>query len=72
VIGLVVDLLLLGRHHLIVVQYDYGTVRSLIERFCAECSGATWRDVAVKKPADLIGRPSARAPGFCKRLHIAG
>ncbi len=35
-----------GRHHLVVEEYDWPTIRAFLERRVQDCQGATWRDVA--------------------------
>ena len=37
-----------GRHHLIVEEYDWSSLRAYIERRVQQCEGATWREVAMK------------------------
>jgi hypothetical protein len=36
----------MGRHHLIVGEYDFGTVEELIRALCDRAAGADWRSVA--------------------------
>lgn len=42
------DSMIIGRHYLIVFEYDYERLHSFISRYCADCSGATWREIAEK------------------------
>jgi hypothetical protein len=37
----------MGRHYLLVKQYDYVRLRRFVERFAAQCSGATWQEAAL-------------------------
>jgi len=37
-----------ARHYLIVFEYDYLRLTSFLKGFCAECSGATWEDIALE------------------------
>ena len=38
----------MGRHYLLVKQYDYAKLRHFIERFAAQCAGATWQETALR------------------------
>nr|WP_165935776.1 MULTISPECIES: immunity 8 family protein [unclassified Bradyrhizobium] len=42
------DDITIGRHHVFVKQYDYPRLQAFVEAYCAECSGASWREVAEK------------------------
>jgi hypothetical protein len=37
-----------GRHHLIVKEYSFITIRSFLEKYARRCSGETWQEVAQK------------------------
>jgi hypothetical protein len=37
-----------GRHHLIVFEYDYDRLVKVIELYCESSEGKSWRDVAQK------------------------
>ena len=43
--------LTVGRHYLIVFEYDYERLRSFLDGYCSQCSGETWQEVA-----QLLGR----------------
>lgn len=36
-----------GRHHIFMLEYDYAKLLEFIESYLAECSGATWDEVAL-------------------------
>ena len=36
----------IGRHHLVMFEYDYLRLTRTIDEFCRTCEGVTWRDVA--------------------------
>ena len=38
----------LGRHYLIVFEYNYGRLVKLISSYCNECSGQTWQEIAAR------------------------
>lgn len=38
--------MILGRHYLIVFEYNFERLRTFLAGYCRECSGATWQDVA--------------------------
>ena len=38
----------IGRHHLIMFEYDYLRLKRTIEEFCKSCEGATWKELALK------------------------
>ncbi len=40
--------LVLGRHHLVVFEYNYEHMAHFISAFCAECSGRTWQEIATR------------------------
>ncbi len=40
--------ILIGRHHLIVFEYDYDRLVDLIAKLCGECSGETWQEIALR------------------------
>lgn len=40
--------ILVGRHHIVVLGYDYEAIQSAISRLVERCSGPTWREIAVK------------------------
>ena len=40
--------LVVGRHYLIVLEYNYERLRSFIAAYCSECSGETWQEVAQR------------------------
>jgi len=37
-----------GRHHLILQEYDYERLKRFIEDYCASCEGDSWDEVALK------------------------
>jgi len=37
-----------GRHYLIVFEYDYGRLRRFLQEYCEQCFGETWPEVANK------------------------
>ena len=37
-----------GRHMIVVAEYDWENIRSLIEKLCSETKGESWDDVAQK------------------------
>src|SRR5262245_20876273 len=39
---------IVGRHLLIVFQYDFDRIRAAIVNFCESCTGESWREVAEK------------------------
>lgn len=39
---------IIGRHFLIVFEYDFNRIRKTIETFCEKCTGETWTEVAEK------------------------
>jgi len=39
---------LIGRHHLIVREYNYGAVLRFLEDYCKQCVGNTWEEVALQ------------------------
>ena len=39
---------IVGRHHLILLEYDYGRLMRTIESFCRNCDGLTWDELALK------------------------
>ena len=39
---------IIGRHFLIVFEYNFSHIRRKIEEFCERCTGNTWDDVASK------------------------
>ena len=38
--------LIVGRHYLIVFEYDYERLFGFINTYCSQCSGETWQEVA--------------------------
>ena len=38
--------IIIGRHNLIVFEYNYQRLHSFLSEYCSKCSGATWQDVA--------------------------
>lgn len=40
-----------GRHMLIVLEYDFGLIRKVIESYIERCSGSDWQEVATKVSA---------------------
>src|SRR3954454_1725140 len=40
--------LVLGRHYLIVLEYDYERLRYFLHEYCRECSGVTWQEIAQR------------------------
>ncbi len=39
---------IVGRHHVVLLEYDYGRLMRTIETFCRNCEGATWHELALK------------------------
>lgn len=39
---------LIGRHYLIVSEYNYDSLLSVVTEFAANCTGNTWKEVASK------------------------
>lgn len=39
---------IVGRHFLIVFEYNFPRIRGKIEKFCERCTGETWNEVASK------------------------
>lgn len=39
---------IIGRHHLIVFEYNYERLMLTIRAFCTSCVGETWKEVAEK------------------------
>jgi hypothetical protein len=38
----------IGRHHIIVNEFNIDVIRGVILRFASECKGSTWHDIALK------------------------
>jgi hypothetical protein len=38
----------MGRHYLLVKQYDFAALARFVKNFAAECSGATWHEAALR------------------------
>jgi hypothetical protein len=38
----------LGRHHLFVENFNYQVLNDFLQKYCASCEGASWKDVAEK------------------------
>ena len=43
-----IDDLVLGRHFLIVFEYEYNRLLRFLQESCGQCSGETWEEVANK------------------------
>lgn len=39
---------IIGRHYLIVMEYNYDRIIQTINSFCSQCEGSTWEEVAHK------------------------
>ena len=39
---------MIGRHHLIVADYDWDRIAAFITKWVAKCEGDTWQEVALK------------------------
>ena len=39
--------ILVGRHYLVVVSYDYQRLEGFLRRYVDHCSGDTWQEVAI-------------------------
>jgi hypothetical protein len=37
-----------GRHYLVVFEYDYGRLRRFFQEYCEQCFGVTWSELANK------------------------
>jgi hypothetical protein len=42
------DEIIIGRHYLIVMEYNYDRILQRIRSFCSRCEGSTWEEVAEK------------------------
>jgi hypothetical protein len=42
------DQIIMGRHHLIVFEYNYDRIRSFIKVYFEKCEGENWQEVATK------------------------
>lgn len=42
------DDVVIGRHHLIVFNYDFARLAAAIEQFCVACEGTSWSEVVSK------------------------
>jgi len=42
------DEVLIGRHYLIVFEYDFARIADKLNAFCETCEGVTWPEVAQK------------------------
>jgi len=42
------DDFVIGRHHLIVLAYDFELIRRTLDKFVNRCSGDTWQQIAAK------------------------
>ncbi|MCQ3930239.1 MAG: hypothetical protein DPW16_07245 [Chloroflexi bacterium] len=42
------DDVIIGRHHLIVFEYDFKRIMGKIEKFLMRCDADTWHEVALK------------------------
>jgi hypothetical protein len=40
--------LIVGRHYLIVFEYNYERIARFIEDYCVACEGSSWQEVAEK------------------------
>jgi len=40
--------IVIGRHYLIMFEYDYLRLINFLEKYIAACSGNTWEDIALK------------------------
>ena len=40
--------MVIGRHHLVVFEYNHERLHEFLDEYCRECSGAEWREVAEK------------------------
>jgi hypothetical protein len=38
--------IIVGRHYLIVFEYNYNRLLSFLDEYCSQCSGQTWQEVA--------------------------
>lgn len=38
--------IVIGRHHLIVQEYEYGRLEAFLEDYCRHCEGETWQAIA--------------------------
>jgi Immunity protein 8 len=39
---------IVGRHYLIIFEFDYDRLVKFFERYCFQCSGETWQEVALQ------------------------
>jgi len=39
---------IIGRHYLLVMEYNYERIQQIISTFCSTCHGATWEEIAEK------------------------
>ena len=42
------DSVVMGRHHLIVADYDWNRISAFITKWVGKCEGDTWQEVALK------------------------
>jgi Immunity protein 8 len=42
------EVLVVGRHHIVVARYDYEMIEAFLKTHAQSCQGATWRDVAER------------------------
>lgn len=42
------DMVLSGRHYLIVFKYDFNQIMDVINRYCESCSAKNWEEFAAK------------------------
>jgi hypothetical protein len=38
--------ILVGRHHLIIFEYNYDRLMSFLRNYCSNCIGETWEEIA--------------------------
>ncbi len=39
---------ILGRHHVFMLEYDYERLKRTIEDFCRDCEAPTWKELALE------------------------
>jgi hypothetical protein len=63
---------LLGRHHVVVAVYDYGTLERFVRASCEACTGATWRPPARRPRPCPTPRSCPPPPTTSPRRPAAG
>lgn len=40
--------IVIGRHHLIVFEYDYNRLMAFVRSYVSQCAGENWKEIALK------------------------